>query len=114
LLARQVHCLSATTPGKLARRLGAAPSRLSFGDSAAQAGARRMKIGAGGISCAPVAVRKHLLNHNREIKKAGSVIAPPARAISINNKHLLVVYSTPTRGFTAAVSVFRAHLLRSP
>ena len=30
----------------------------------------------------------------------------PARAISIKNKHLLVVYSTPTRGFTAAVSVF--------
>jgi hypothetical protein len=41
-----------------------------------------------------------------EIKRAGSVIAPPARAISIKNKHLLVVYSTPTRGFTAAVSVF--------
>ena len=39
----------------------------------------------------PVAVRKDL----------------PARAISIKNKHLLVVYSTPTRGFTAAVSVFR-------
>ena len=47
-----------------------------------------------------------LLNHNREIKRAGSVITPPARAISIKNKHLLVVYSTPTRGFTAAVSVF--------
>jgi len=30
----------------------------------------------------------------------------PAHAISIKNKHLLVVYSTPTRGFTAAVSVF--------
>src|ERR1019366_2902557 len=42
-----------------------------------------------------------------EIKRAGSVIALPAHAISIKNKHLLVVYSTPTRGFTAAVSVFR-------
>jgi hypothetical protein len=31
----------------------------------------------------------------------------PARAISIKNKHLLVIYSTPTRSFTAAVSVFR-------
>ncbi len=31
----------------------------------------------------------------------------PARAISTKNKHLLMVYSTPTRGFTAAVSVFR-------
>jgi hypothetical protein len=48
-----------------------------------------------------------LLNHNREIKRAGSVIALPARAISIKNKHLLVIYSIPTRGFTAAVSVFR-------
>ena len=50
LLAGQVHCLSATTPLKiydlrfeiddLAGRLGAAPSKLSFGDSVAQAGAR--------------------------------------------------------------------------
>jgi hypothetical protein len=31
----------------------------------------------------------------------------PAHAISIKNKHLLAVYSTPTRGFTAVVSVFR-------
>ena len=31
---------------RLARRLGAAPSKLSFGDSAAQAGARRIKGGA--------------------------------------------------------------------
>ncbi len=53
-----------------------------------------------------MAVRKHLLNHNRESKRAGSVIAPPAHAISIKNKHLLVIYSIPTRGFTAADSVF--------
>jgi hypothetical protein len=46
-----------------------------------------------------------LLNHNREIKRAGSSVLP-ARAISIKNKHLLVIYSIPTRGFTAAVSVF--------
>ena len=32
---------------------------------------------------------------------------PPAHAISIKNKHLLVIYAIPTRGFTAAVSVFR-------
>ncbi len=38
----------------------------------------------------------------------------PARAISTKNKHLLAIYSIPARGFTAAVSVFRAHLLRSP
>src|SRR5208282_5163924 len=48
-----------------------------------------------------------LLNHNREIKRAGSVNALPARAISTKNKHLLVIYSIPTRGFTAVVSVFR-------
>jgi hypothetical protein len=30
-----------------------------------------------------------------------------AHAISTKNKHLLVIYSIPTRGFTAAVSVFR-------
>ena len=47
-----------------------------------------------------------LLNHSREIKRAGS-FALPARAISTKNKHLLVIYSIPTRGFTAAVSVFR-------
>jgi hypothetical protein len=61
-----------------------------------------------------VAVRKHstwqedilLLNHSREIKRAGSFTLP-AHAISTKNKHLLVIYSIPTRGFTAAVSVFR-------
>ena len=47
-----------------------------------------------------------LLNHSREIKKAGS-FALPAHAISTKSKHLLVIYSIPTRGFTAAVSVFR-------
>ena len=47
-----------------------------------------------------------LLNHSREIKRAGSFTLP-AHAISTKNKHLLVIYSIPTRGFTAAVSVFR-------
>ena len=47
-----------------------------------------------------------LLNHSREIKRAGSY-SLPAHAISTKNKHLLVIYSIPTRGFTAAVSVFR-------
>ena len=46
-----------------------------------------------------------LLNHNREIERAGS-IAAPAHAISIKNKHLLVIYSIPARGFKAALSVF--------
>jgi hypothetical protein len=30
----------------------------------------------------------------------------PAHAISTKNKHLLAIYPIPTRGFTAAVSVF--------
>ncbi len=30
----------------------------------------------------------------------------PAQAISTKNKHLLAIYSIPTRGFTAVVSVF--------
>ena len=41
----------------------------------------------------------------RKLKGPGA-IALPARAISIKNKHLLVIYSIPARGFTAAVSVF--------
>ena len=47
-----------------------------------------------------------LLNHNREIKRAGSAIAPPAHAISTKNKHFLVIYAIPTRSFMAVVSVF--------
>jgi hypothetical protein len=47
-----------------------------------------------------------LLNHSREIKRAGSDLALPAYAISTKNKHLLAIYSIPTRGFTAALSVF--------
>ena len=47
-----------------------------------------------------------LLNHSREIKRAGSFTLP-AHAISTKNKHLLAIYSIPTRGFTAAVSVFK-------
>ena len=39
--------------------------------------------------------------------KGPEAIALPAHAISIKNKHLLVIYSIPARGFTAAVSVFR-------
>jgi len=84
----------------MAGRLGAAPSELSFGDSVAQAGARPVRIEwsmdrpDGGRLKGPKL-------------KGPEAIALPAHAISIKNKHLLVVYSTPTRGFTAAVSVFR-------
>ena len=42
----------------------------------------------------------------RKLKGPGALTLP-AHAISTKNKHLLVIYSIPTRGFTAAVSVFR-------
>jgi len=49
-----------------------------------------------------------------EIKKGRKLRQPaairkdlPARVISIKNEHLLVIYKIPTRGFTAAVPVFR-------
>jgi len=41
----------------------------------------------------------------KEIKRAGNVRAP-AREFLTRNKHLLAIYSIPTRGFTADVSVF--------
>ena len=47
-----------------------------------------------------------ILPSSFKVKRAGGVSAPPARAISTKNKHLLVIYAIPTRGFTAAVSVF--------
>src|SRR6266705_4054843 len=40
-------------------------------------------------------------------RKGPEAFVLPAHAISIKNKHLLVIYSIPARGFTAAVSVFR-------
>ena len=42
-----------------------------------------------------------------KIERAGSVRTLPAHAISTKNKHLLAIYAIPTRGFTAAVSVFK-------
>ena len=82
LLAGQVHHFSATPPMslKMASRPGAAPGKLSFGDSAAQAGARlvlelvRLPGIAPGLP--PWRGGILLLNHSREIKRAGSVPAP--------------------------------------
>ena len=42
-----------------------------------------------------------------KLKGPGAFLTLPAHAISTKNKHLLVIYSIPARGFTAAVSVFR-------
>jgi hypothetical protein len=115
---------------RLASRCGAAPHKLNFGDSAARlvrglpkSAIRNRKSQIEWCGCRelhPADGRPQgpwrgdilLLNHNREIKRAGRVIARPARAISIKNKHLLAIYSTPTRGFTAAVSVFRGTVYR--
>src|ERR1039457_5710794 len=94
----------------LAGHLGAAPSRLSFGGSVARLVRglwknRQSKIinrkwngavAGNRIGRASWQEAILLLNHNREIKRAGSVIALPARAISLKNKHLLVIYSIPT------------------
>ena len=41
----------------------------------------------------------------RKLRGPGAFMLP-AHAISTKNKHLLVIYSIPARGFTAAVSVF--------
>src|ERR1019366_4615619 len=41
----------------------------------------------------------------RKLRGPGAFLLP-AHAISTKNKHLLAIYSIPTRGFTAAVSVF--------
>lgn len=41
----------------------------------------------------------------QKLKGPGAFVLP-ARAISTKNKHLLVIYEIPARGFPAAVSVF--------
>jgi hypothetical protein len=117
-----------TVTCNVARRLGAAPSPPGFGDPAAQAGARRKLLSPFAFCLVPSAFFKvvrlpgvapgHppwrgdilLLNHSRwKLKGPGALLfaALPALDFSTKNKHLLVIYSIPTRGFTAVVSVFR-------
>jgi len=94
----------------MASRPGAAPGELSFGDSAAQAGARLVGIGAAAGSCArtsSVAGRHSAVKSQPRKLKGPGAFRLPAHAISTKNKHLLAIYSIPTRGFTADVSVFR-------
>jgi len=50
--------------------------------------------------------RSAVKSQPRKLKGPGA-FKLPAHAISTKNKHLLAIYSIPTRGFTAAVSVFR-------
>ena len=47
-----------------------------------------------------------LLNHNREIERAGSVLALPAMLFQ-QRTNTSCYLAIPTRGFTAALSVFR-------
>ena len=56
--------------------------------------------------CDPSARHKGGCPQGPKLKRP-EAFALPAHAISIKNKHLLVIYSIPARGFTAAVSVFR-------
>jgi len=65
---------------KLAGRLGAAPSKLSFGDSVAQAGARPVRIGVIQAPGTMVAVRKDLpaRHFNKEQTPLASLRYQPA------------------------------------
>jgi hypothetical protein len=65
-----------------------------------QAGSRitSREIGSGGGSCA---------HGGRAYEARLNLILPAVKWRSTKNKHLLVIYSIPARGFTAAVSVFR-------
>src|ERR1035441_7911956 len=121
LLAGQVHSLSATTPKwKLASRPGAAPGKLSFGDSAARAGARpKREIGAAAGSCtrtSSVAGRHSAVKSQpQESKRAGSVLyhTPGPRHFNKEQTPLAILRYQPTvsRWFFRCLG---AHLLRSP
>ena len=66
--------------------------------------------GAAAGSCArtsSVAGRHSAVKSQPRKLKGPGAFRLPAHAISTKNKHLLAIYSIPTRGFTAAVSVFR-------
>ena len=86
---------------KLASRPGAAPGKLSFGDSAAQAGARLNEklVRLPGVAPGHPPWRGDilLLNHSRRKVKGPGAITLPARAISTKNKHLLLSCDTNPR-----------------
>jgi len=86
------------------------PRQAEFYRSAVQAGARLIGIGAvaGNRTRTSCMARRYsaVKSQPRKLKGPGA-FSLPAHAISTKNKHLLAIYSIPTRGFTAAVSVFR-------
>lgn len=95
---------------RVARRLGAAPSPLGFGGPAAQAGARRVESGAAAGNRTRIVslARGHSAVEPQPPEKlwAGDAELRP-RPVTTKNRHLLVIYAIPTRGFMADVSVFR-------
>ena len=114
MLAGQVHCLSATTPKwKLASRPGAAPGKLSFGDSAAQAGARLIGNWCGCRELHPDILRGgetflSVKSQPQENKRAGSVFGSHSRPAPFQQRTNTSCYlAIPTHGFTVVLSVFR-------
>ncbi len=57
-------------------------------------------------TCSVAGSHSAVKSQPRKVRGPGAFVLP-AHAISTKNKHLLMVYSTPARGFTAALSVFR-------
>ena len=57
-------------------------------------------------TCSVAGSHSAVKSQPRKVRGPGAFVLP-ALAISTKNKHLLMVYSTPARGFTAALSVFR-------
>ena len=102
----------------MASRPGAAPGKLSFGDSTAQAGARLVLelVRLPGVAPGLPPWQGGILlfrSQPRKVKGPGAFMLL-AHAISTKNKHLLLSSQIPTRGFTAAVSVFRGTPPRKP
>ena len=115
---------------KMARRVGAAPTPSSFGDSTALTGARRVKTGAVGGNCtragslATTNARCYTTTAHHENCRAGT----QCRHMRHSNAFPVFLPGTQqrTNTFTPAdcrrrhgifkvdVSVFRAHLPRSP
>ena len=101
-------------PIKLASRPGAAPGKLSFGDSAAQAGARPKKTGnwCGCRELHPDILRGGeafwLLNHSRkESKKGRERFVSHSRPAPFQQRTNTSCYlAIPTHGFTVVLSVF--------
>ena len=110
LLAGQVHYLSATTPGNwhAALVLPQANGVLETLLRKLALGVREIGAVAGNRTRTCALARRHsaLKSQPRKLKGPEASLLP-AHAISTKNKHLLVIYSIPARGFTAAVSVFR-------